>query len=51
MKQIKKNMSEKMDLTVVNKMNIKNIFDKIYSRDTIPFMKPYYKSYQLSNPY
>ena len=32
-------------LTILNKMNIKSIFDKIYSRDTIPFMKPYYKSY------
>tara|TARA_Y100001958_G_C20924646_1_gene337516 strand:- start:156 stop:632 length:477 start_codon:yes stop_codon:yes gene_type:complete len=27
-------------LTVLNKMNIKHYFDKIYSRDTIPFMKP-----------
>ena len=27
-------------LTVLNKMNIKQYFDKIYSRDTIPYMKP-----------
>lgn len=27
-------------LTVLDKMNIKDKFDKIYSRDTIPYMKP-----------
>ena len=27
-------------LTILGKMNIKDKFDKIYSRDTIPYMKP-----------
>tara|TARA_B110000495_G_C22607828_1_gene363004 strand:- start:127 stop:609 length:483 start_codon:yes stop_codon:yes gene_type:complete len=32
-------------LDVIERMNIKNIFEKIYSRDTIPYMKPNYKSF------
>ena len=32
-------------LAVLDKMNIKNNFDKIYSRDTIPYMKPDNRSF------
>ena len=28
-------------IDVLKKMKLENIFSKIYSRDTIPFMKPY----------
>lgn len=30
--------------TIINKLNIQSQFDKIYSRDTIPSMKPYFQS-------
>tara|TARA_B110000971_G_C19997114_1_gene494931 strand:+ start:1362 stop:1835 length:474 start_codon:yes stop_codon:yes gene_type:complete len=32
-------------LGVIERMNIKDNFEKIYSRDTIPYMKPHYKSF------
>ena len=32
-------------LAVLDRMNIKNKFDKIYSRDTIPYMKPDERSF------
>jgi FMN phosphatase YigB (HAD superfamily) len=32
-------------LDVIERMNIKDKFEKIYSRDTIPHMKPLYKSF------
>ena len=32
-------------LAVLDKMNIKDKFDKIYSRDTIPYMKPDERSF------
>ena len=32
-------------LSVIKKMNIYDKFEKIYSRDTIPYMKPYRESY------
>ena len=32
-------------LDVIEKMNIKDSFEKIYSRDTIPYMKPLYQSF------
>ena len=32
-------------LEVINRMDIKYKFEKIYSRDTIPYMKPHYKSF------
>ena len=32
-------------LDVIEKMNIKDQFEKIYSRDTIPYMKPLYESF------
>ncbi len=34
-------------LVVLDKMNITYIFDKIYSRDTIPFMKPLINSFNI----
>ena len=33
-------------LEVIKRLDIKDQFEKIYSRDTIPYMKPYYKSFQ-----
>ena len=43
-------------LTVLDKMKIKDNFEKVYSRDTIPYMKPDYRSfndvnYDISNRY
>ena len=32
-------------LDVIEKMNIKDMFEKIYSRDTIPYMKPFHESF------
>jgi len=32
-------------LNIIEKMNIKGDFEKIYSRDTIPYMKPLYESF------
>ena len=32
-------------LAVLDQMNIKHLFDKIYSRDTIPYMKPDNRSF------
>ena len=32
---------------ILNKMNLTNSFDKLYSRDTIPYMKPYVESYKF----
>jgi FMN phosphatase YigB (HAD superfamily) len=32
-------------LSILKNMKIMDIFDKIYSRDTMPYMKPYYKSF------
>lgn len=34
-------------LECINRMNIKNNFTKIYSRDTIAFMKPDFRSFKL----
>jgi len=36
-------------LDVIERMDIKDKFDKIYSRDTIPYMKPHYKSFAAVN--
>ena len=33
-------------LEVIKRLGIKDHFEKIYSRDTIPYMKPHYKSFQ-----
>tara|TARA_E500000178_G_C16786891_1_gene646214 strand:- start:75 stop:557 length:483 start_codon:yes stop_codon:yes gene_type:complete len=33
-------------MNVINKMNIKDVFHKVYSRDNIPYMKPNIKSFQ-----
>ena len=32
---------------ILNKMNLTNSFDKLYARDTIPYMKPYVESYKF----
>ena len=32
---------------ILNKMNLINSFDKLYARDTIPYMKPYVESYKF----
>ena len=32
---------------ILNKMNLTNSFDKLYARDTIPYMKPYIESYKF----
>ena len=32
---------------ILNKMNLINSFDKLYARDTIPYMKPYIESYKF----
>ena len=36
-------------LTVLDKMKISNNFEKVYSRDTIPYMKPDYRSFNDVN--
>ena len=36
-------------LAILNKMNLLNLFNKIYSIDTIPYSKPYIKSFQIVN--
>ena len=33
-------------LECIERMNIKNNFTKVYSRDTIPFMKPDFRSFK-----
>lgn len=32
---------------ILYKMNLRGMFDKIYARDTIPFMKPYMESFKF----
>ena len=32
---------------ILNKMNLTNSFDKLYARDTIPYIKPYIESYKF----
>ena len=32
---------------ILYKMNLREMFDKIYARDTIPFMKPYMESFKF----
>ena len=32
---------------ILNKMNLTNSFDKLYARDTIPYMKPYMESFKF----
>ena len=40
-------LKAKLPEEVLNKMNLTNSFDKLYARDTIPYMKPYVESYKF----